>query len=225
VERRGSWLLFDASVLPQDARAFVIERGLSACLGVACELLQRPLAPLAIEMTSSAPADLAALQGEFAYPVQFEAGRNGILFSNADLTFTLPQAHISAHSEGEQLCERLCTEISHSLVKAPTARLVQQVLIRDSATLLSSRMVAQRLGLSERTLLRRLASEGHSFQQLNEQIKQRLAERLLSDSRLDLTSIAQRLGYAEAASFSRAFSRWTNSPPGKWRCHAHLREA
>ncbi|WHL30380.1 AraC family transcriptional regulator ligand-binding domain-containing protein [Pseudomonas sp. GWSMS-1] len=45
VERRGSWLLFDASVLPQDARAFVIERGLSACLGVACELLQRPLAP------------------------------------------------------------------------------------------------------------------------------------------------------------------------------------
>jgi hypothetical protein len=65
-------------------------------------------------MTSSAPADLAALQGEFAYPVQFEAGRNGILFSNADLTFTLPQAHISAHSEGEQLCERLCTEISHS---------------------------------------------------------------------------------------------------------------
>lgn len=225
VERRGSWLLFDASVLPQDARAFVIERGLSACLGVACELLQRPLAPLAIEMTSSAPADLAALQGEFAYPVQFEAGRNGILFSNADLTFTLPQAHISAHSEGEQLCERLCTEIPHSLVKAPTARLVQQVLIRDSATLLSSRMVAQRLGLSERTLLRRLASEGHSFQQLNEQIKQRLAERLLSDSRLDLTSIAQRLGYAEAASFSRAFSRWTNSPPGKWRCHAHLREA
>lgn len=216
-ERRGTWLLFDASVLPQDARAFVIERGLSACLGVACELLQRPIEPLAVEVTASAPADPLALRRDFPYPLRFDCARNGILFSHADLQFSLPQAHISAHSEGEQLCERLCLEISHSLVTAPTARLVQQVLIRDSASLLSGRAVAERLGLAERTLHRRLASEGHAFQQLNEQIKQRLAERLLSDSRLDLNSIAQRLGYAEAASFSRAFSRWTGCPPGQWK--------
>ena len=171
---------------------------------------------------ASAPTDLATLEREFSYPVNFEAARNGILFSTADLQFSLPQAHISAFSEGEQQCERFCLEISHSLVKAPTARLVQQVLIRDSSTLLSSRSVAQRLGLSERTLHRRLAKEGHAFQQLNEQIKQRLAERLLRDSHLDLASIALRLGYAETASFSRAFNRWTNSPPGKWRSNAHL---
>lgn len=223
-ERRGTWLLFDASVLPQDARNFVIERGLSACLGVASELLQRPITPLVVEMTSSAPAELGALQRDFPYPVQFDGTRNGILFAHADLQLHLPQAHISAHSEGEQLCERLCLEISHSLVKAPTARMVQQVLIRDSSTLLSSRIVAQRLGLSERTLHRRLAKEGHAYQQLNEQIKQRLAERLLRDSHLDLASIALRLGYAETASFSRAFNRWTNSPPGKWRSNAHLED-
>jgi AraC-like DNA-binding protein len=216
-DRRGAWLLFDASVLPQDARAFVIERGLSACLGVACELLQRPIKPLVVEMTCRAPADLDALLREFPYPAQFEGARNGILFSHADLQFKLPQAHISAHSEGEQMCERLCVEISHSLHKAPTARLVQQVLIRDSATLLSSRTVAQRLGLSERTLHRSLKNEGHRFQLINEQIKQRLAERLLRDSRLDINSIAQRLGYAEAASFSRAFSRWTGFAPGQWK--------
>ena len=195
-ERRGTWLLFDASVLPQDARAFVIERGLSACLGIASELLQRPIEPLAVEMNCSAPTDPAALLRDFPYPLQFDAARNGILFAHADLQFSLPQAHISAHSEGEQLCERLCLEISHS------------------------RAVAERLGLSERTLHRRLASEGQAFQQLNEQIKQRLAERLLSDSHLDISSIAQRLGYAEAASFSRAFSRWTGYPPGQWKRQA-----
>ncbi|MBA1276285.1 MULTISPECIES: AraC family transcriptional regulator [Pseudomonadaceae] len=215
-DRRGLWLLFDASVLPQDARAFVIERGLSACLGVAAELLQRPVAPLVVEMTCDAPTDVTLLQRDFPYPVQFNAARNGILFSHADLQSSLPQAHIGAHSEGEQLCERLCVEISHSLVKPPTARLVQQVLIRDSVNLLSGRTVAERLGLSERTLYRRLATEGHAFQQLNEQIKQRLAERLLSKSRLDLNDIAQRLGYAEAASFSRAFSRWTGCSPRHW---------
>ncbi|MCY1273560.1 putative HTH-type transcriptional regulator [compost metagenome] len=220
-DRHGIWLLFDASVLPQDARTFVIERGLSACLGTASELLQRPVAPLLIEMSSDAPTDLTTLQRDFPYPVHFNAARNGILFSQADLQFSLPQAHIGVHSEGEQLCERLCAEISHSLVKAPTARLVQQALIRDSASLLSGRTVAERLGLSERTLYRRLAREGHAFQQLNEQIKQRLAERLLSESRLDLNDIAQHLGYAEAASFSRAFSRWTGCSPRHWqRQHA-----
>ena len=64
--------------------------------------------------------------------------------------------------------------------------------------------------------------EVDSLDQLNEQIKLRLAERLLRDSHLDLASIALRLGYAETASFSRAFNRWTNSPPGKWRSNAHL---
>ncbi|MAB96678.1 MAG: AraC family transcriptional regulator [Pseudomonadaceae bacterium] len=214
---RGTWLLFDDSVLPQDARTFVIERGLSACLGVACELLQRRIEPLAVEMTASAPADLAGLQRDFPYAVQYNSARNGILFSHADLQYSLPQAHINAHLEGEQLCERLYDEISHNLARKPTARMVQQVLIRDSATLLSGRAVAERLGLAERTLYRRLASEGHSFRQLNEQIKQRLAERLLSESGLDLNSIAHRLGFAEAASFSRAFSRWAGCPPGRWK--------
>jgi AraC-like DNA-binding protein len=94
--------------------------------------------------------------------------------------------------------------------------MVQRVLIGQSEQLLSCRIVAERLGISERTLHRRLAIEGHSFQLLNEQIKKSLAKRLLADSRLDLNSIAQRLGYAEAASFSRAFSRWTGYPPSYW---------
>ncbi|WP_068830437.1 AraC family transcriptional regulator [Pseudomonas sp. BMS12] len=216
-ERRGTWLLFDASVLPQDARCFVIERGLAGCLSVSAELLQRPATPLAIEMTAEAPDDLAALQRDFPYPVRFGATRDGILFANTELQLKLPQAHISAQLEGEQLCERLCLEIAHDLVTPPTARQVQQVLIRDSATLLAGRTVAERLSLSERTLHRRLAAEGHSFQQLNEQIKRRLAERLLLDSPLDLGNIAQRLGYADAASFSRAFVRWNGCSPGHWR--------
>ncbi len=219
-ERRGTWLLFDASVLPQDARRFVIERGLAGCLSVTSELLQRPATPLAVEMTAEAPDSAIDLQPDFPYPVRYAATRDGILFASSELQLSLPQAHISAQLEGEQLCERLCTEIAHDLVAAPIARLVQQVLIRDSATLLASRTVAERLGLSERTLHRRLAAEGHAFQQLNEQIKRRLAERLLRDSSLDLGSIAQRLGYADAASFSRAFNRWNGSSPGAWRSQA-----
>mgnify|MGYP003649952806 FL=1 len=73
------------------------------------------------------------------------------------------------------------------------------------------------LGLSERTLHRRLAGEGYPFRQLDERVRRSLAERLLDDSSLGLDSIAQQLGYAEAASFSRAFKRWTSVSPDQWR--------
>jgi len=67
-----------------------------------------------------------------------------------------------------------------------------------------------------RPTAKRLAAEGQGFQQLNDQIKKQLAECLLNNSRLSIQTIAQNLGYAEAASFSRAFSRWTGKAPGHW---------
>nr|WP_298146545.1 AraC family transcriptional regulator [uncultured Pseudomonas sp.] len=215
-DRRGMWLLFDSSVLPRDTCAFVVERGIAACLSVSSELLKRQVIPLAIEMTAPDPDDAHARHSHFPCALRLSAQRNGILFSSTDLQSPLPQAHIDAQLEGEQLCEMQCRELSHQLNKSPTTRQVQMVLIGQSEQLLSCRVVAERLGLSERTLHRRLRSEGQSFQQLNEQIKKQLAKRLLDDSRLDLNAIAQRLGYAEAASFSRAFSRWTGYPPSHW---------
>lgn len=215
-DRRGLWLLFDSSVLPRDTCTFVVERGIAACLSISSELLKRQVIPLAVEMTAPDLSDAATQQSHVPCVQVFSAQRDGILFAHKDLHSPLPQAHIEAQLEGEHLCEVQCRELSHQLHKAPAARQVQKVLIGRSEQLLSCAVVAERLGLSERTLHRRLAAEGQSFQQLNDQIKQQLAKRLLNDSRLDLNAIAQRLGYAEAASFSRAFSRWTGYPPSHW---------
>ncbi|OEC35750.1 AraC-type DNA-binding protein [Pseudomonas cuatrocienegasensis] len=215
-DRRGMWLLFDASVLPRDTCAFIVERGLAACLQISSELLKRQVAPLAIEMTAPGPGSQAVSQPLFPYALRFSAQRDGILFSQSELNCPLPQAHVDAQLQGEQLCELQYQEVSHQLATAPIARQVQILLIGHPEKLLSCRAVAERLGLSERTLHRRLVGEGHSFQQLNEQIKKQLAKHLLNDPRLSLNAIALRLGYAEAASFSRAFSRWTGSPPSHW---------
>ena len=215
-DRRGVWLLFDSSVLPRDACRFVVERGIAACLSISSELLKRQVIPLAVEMTAPELSDTTPQPCSFPYVQAFSAQRDGILFASQDLHSPLPQAHIEAQLEGKQLCEMQCRELAHPLHKAPTARQVQKVLIGQSGQLLSCRAVAERLGISERTLHRRLAGEGQSFQQLNDQIKKQLAKQLLDDPRLDLNAIAQRLGYAEAASFSRAFSRWTGCPPSHW---------
>lgn len=216
----GVWSLFDDSVLPLDARAFVVERGVSATVSIASELLQAPLKPLAVEFAMPEPDDLSPYRDAFDCPIRFAAGRNGVLVAHADLRRELPQAQDDARERGELLCEQACAALSLNLGATPTVRAVQQLLIRDSASLLDAATAALRLGISERTLHRRLAAEGQSYQTLGESIRRQLAEQLLADSQLDIHGIAQRLGYAEAASFSRAFSRWTGLSPGRWRRRA-----
>lgn len=77
--------------------------------------------------------------------------------------------------------------------------------------------LATRLHLSGRTLQRRLADLGTSFQEVLDQVRFDLAREYLKDSRLDLSQVAYLLGYSELRAFDRAFRRWANLAPGEWR--------
>ncbi|TVP91380.1 MAG: AraC family transcriptional regulator [Pseudomonadaceae bacterium] len=204
----------DASVLPADARSLVIERGLAAWCGVFAELLQRPFVPARVTLALPDPMEQALYEAYFSCQVN-SAEYNSLLISNADLTSPLPLANASTQQTCAELCARLCAGLDE--VQTPLARQVLQVLMRQSAQLLPAKVVAEQLGVSERSLHRRLAAEGQSYRALDERVRRRLAERLLLDSRLRLDSIAHQLGYAEAASFSRAFKRWTGLAPAQWR--------
>ena len=113
------------------------------------------------------------------------------------------------------LCQQLCAGVED--VHTPLARQVMQVLMSHAGGSKGAAKVADMLGLSERSLHRRLAEEGYPFGMLDARVRSNLAERLLRDTDLRLDSIAQQLGYAEAASFSRAFKRWNGCSPKQWR--------
>ena len=80
----------------------------------------------------------------------------------------------------------------------------------------ASRM-ASLLGVSERTLQRRLTEIDRSYTQIVEDFRREESARLLSDRTLHLVEVASRLGYAEQTSFTRAFKRWHRTTPGTWR--------
>jgi len=80
--------------------------------------------------------------------------------------------------------------------------------------------LATRLALSGRTLQRRLADLGTSFQEVLDQVRFDLARAYLRDARLDLSQVAYLLGYSELRAFDRAFRRWANQSPGEWRAQA-----
>ena len=77
--------------------------------------------------------------------------------------------------------------------------------------------ISRRLGVSQRTLARRLSTEQLSFSTVLENLKMDLAERYLADQDLSISQIAWLLGYQEVSSFTHAFKRWTNKTPRQMR--------
>jgi len=77
--------------------------------------------------------------------------------------------------------------------------------------------VAQALATSERSLQRRLQTEGVSFRDVVDEARHRMAVVYLGDPALSMTDVACLLGYSEAAAFTRAFKRWTGQPPSQTR--------
>ena len=73
--------------------------------------------------------------------------------------------------------------------------------------------VAEDLGVSARTLSRRLAAEGVTFAQVFDEMRADLVEGYLSDRSLSITHIAWLLGFQEASAFTHAYKRWTGKPP------------
>lgn len=110
--------------------------------------------------------------------------------------------------------------------EALLARLPSEGLVARVVTLLGAQLsrgepdraaLARTLNLSERTLQRRLADEGSSYQQLLSDTRQQLAERYLDDGQLPAAEIALLLGYSEPSVFFRAFRNWTGVTPGEFR--------
>jgi AraC-like DNA-binding protein len=157
----------------------------------------------------------------FECPVKFDAGRNALVFSRADadvpfLTYN-PEllAAIAPQLEAE-LTQQMAAKDLREQVKGILKGLIagQRPGIQD---------VARQLRTSSRTLQRRLAEDGATFQLLTEEARRELAHHYLLNSSLELNETAYLLGYEDANSFFRAFHKWEGTSPGQWKSsHAHL---
>ena len=77
--------------------------------------------------------------------------------------------------------------------------------------------LAERYHVSARTMQRRLAEQGETFQAVLQRVRYQLAREYLADGRLELTEVAALLGYSEHSAFTRAFRQWAGVGPKRWR--------
>ena len=77
--------------------------------------------------------------------------------------------------------------------------------------------VAAKLGISHRTLRRRLQAEGTSYSKVLAEVRLEAAMQCLTSDNITIDEIAYQLGYTEPTNFRHAFRRWTGSPPSTYR--------
>jgi AraC-like DNA-binding protein len=161
------------------------------------------------------PHNKKMYETHFGCPASFEARQNALVFSREDLDrpFTTYNADLFA-----TIAPQLEAELSQTSASERTGERVKAILKQ----LLAGRRpgiedVATELRLSPRTLQRRLAEEGVTFQQLMQDARRELAHHYLLHGSIELNETAYLLGYEDAHSFFRAFHDWEGSSPGEWR--------
>jgi len=152
-----------------------------------------------------------------------ELAQAGLLFDAAFTQFRFPRLGLQlpiAHPDPQllQMATAQCEEEMKHLhdsggLLADVRRLAKQHMAEDA----SLERIAGELGLSERTLRRRLSELGTSYQMLIEQLRRGRAVELLLHSGLPVEQIAAELGYEDPSNFGRAFRRWTGRSPREYR--------
>jgi AraC-like DNA-binding protein len=166
----------------------------------------------------AAPATLEHHEAYFGCPVHFGTDRDALLVSTEALRTPnkLGDPGLSRFFE-----THLETEVEAFGDAMPLARQVRDyVAPRLSEDVPAVSDVAWHLGMSTRTLQRRLAEQGLAYRALVDEARRQLAKRLLQQTTFSLIDVAFMTGFAGQSAFTRAFKRWVGQTPRSYRLQA-----
>ncbi|WP_148862292.1 AraC family transcriptional regulator [Marinobacter fonticola] len=168
-----------------------------------------------LEHRSPGPDYESAYQTRWGCPVHFEASDNRVVAAKSLLDVPLRQPDpnlrrtLEAHAQNQMAGIERHTALLTQVKNAIRHQLLQGVSRQD--------IVAEQLGMTSRTLQRKLSYEGSSYQKLLDAVRQSLAEDLLGNTELPIPEIAFRLGFSETTSFHRRFKNSAGITPGEYR--------
>ncbi len=184
-----------------------------------CKLLQATagpgLHPVEVQFEHDAPAETALHERVFRAALRFGQPANRLIFADA----ALDRMHGAADPGLAMVLERHIAELmgepeeTDDLVRS-VRRMIGAALGQDKVTIEG---LAAELGLSSRTLQRRLGAAGTSLRQLLREHRQAMADLYVGTGQRSQARIAEALGYSDGTVFWRAFKSWTKTTPSAYR--------
>ena len=200
-----------------DANRHLVESVFAGIRVFGSWLAGRPLMPLALRLRHPDPGHgNAEYLRVLGIAPEFGARLNSAAVDAALLAMPVPNADTSLYPLLLHHAERLLEERA-SLADPIVARVRAALLPRLTGGEARLAPVAAELGLSARTLQRKLAEAGASFQQVLDAVRFKLAQDYLRQRELGLVDIAFLLGFQEQSAFTHAFREWSGINPGAWR--------
>ncbi len=201
---------------PSRKGLFISNEGALATIITLCREARSPaFAPKAVHFRHQPLGSERALADVFRAPITYGAEIDAIVFSSED--FDRPNtvgdwsiwSFFSKHVDDALSAE----DADFGLEK----ELIQEIADRLSDGVPSLGEVASSLGIGPRTLQRRIADRGKTYQALVDEARVKLAQELLSRPKYSLADVAFMTGFSEQSSFTRAFKRWNGLTPKAYR--------
>ena len=160
---------------------------------------------LTILCNREAFSDLKGLQAILGSDVQHTDGVNEIRYYTSDVSFSPTQDTPANEPVADGMEE-------HGFVIR-----LRNLLMENLATSIGAEEIASRLGMSVRTMRRRLADQGLNFNSVRTDVRMHIAMRYLTTTSISIERIAEYVGYSDQTTFTRAFREWKGQTPNEIR--------
>ncbi len=195
-----------------DLPQFLVMGEVSFLVGIIRKATKAEVVPARVEMRE--PPEDGAFSSFCGVPVE-KGDVNAVSFADADLALPFVSHDDAMWSYFEPELARRLEELDVDDSTSARVRSALAELLPSGACGIGD--VAERLGVSARTLQRRLSDEDTTFQRQLSSTREMLAKHYLASADMTAQEVAYLLGYAEFNSFTRAFSVWTGKGVAEWR--------
>lgn len=191
------------------------EASLAAVATICKEVSARPFVPLEVHFRHPARGDVGVFTSHFGCPVYFDSDRNALLVSQEALTAPNKLGDETIAQFFDSHLEKELAALANDAGLEQRVRIAVSQTLSEGVPTLSD--IAVSLGMSARTLQRRLADKDQSFQGVVDLARRELAQQFLAETDYSLAEVAFLTGFSEQSAFTRAFKRWSGQTPRSYR--------
>lgn len=212
---QAAWIVYHPCQGQLAFSPYQVEAVLAAVVSLSRWIAGVPLVARQVQFSQARLARPADYARAFGCPVAFECAFSGLLVDNDLLDLPLPQADAALAALHERISRERLAVLAADAGLVPSLR--RWLADHIGPRVPRRQQAALALGLGERTLARRLLTEGTTFEALLDEVRAEQAQAALANDGRTPADVAQSLGFAEVSTFYRAFRRWTGTTPARWR--------